>query len=317
MNKRIRATALEKVPTGFGLVDQLTGGGLPARRVTLITGAPGSGKTSFALQTLLHAAQRGEAGVFITFNENPRHVVENAASFGWDLPELEKNYLAVLDGRPRAGRSNEDSFDVTGLLGGLRAVSSEVNAKLVVFDSIDVMLALVSDGAPALRELFRIRDWLSNNGMTAILTVSGVSGASPSIRPQEFLQLISDCSLTLDLQRNANEVSRCLRVDKYRGSAFQHQELPFVISGAGLEFASPQQPSGAVPSLQAASGFRTEIEFARRQLSQRVQDLDRFLEMKQAELDFLFEKQPSGRARGGSARRKPARRSPQTLSGEV
>jgi circadian clock protein KaiC len=100
MNKNEEVKGIDKVPTGISGLDELTNGGLPKGRTTLILGGPGSGKTVFALQTLVNGARDfGEPGIFVAFEENSKQIIANAATFGWDLPALEKERLFFLDAR--------------------------------------------------------------------------------------------------------------------------------------------------------------------------------------------------------------------------
>src|SRR5258708_4518795 len=129
MSKNNRSGALDKLPTGIAGFDHLTGGGLPARRTALVLGGPGSGKTVFALQTLISSARRGEPGIFVSFNEHPRHLVQNGSSFGWDLAAWEGQKLVFLNAGLRPALVKPGLFDLTGMLAGLRAVATELNAR--------------------------------------------------------------------------------------------------------------------------------------------------------------------------------------------
>ncbi len=298
------------MPTGLGPLDHLTGGGFPANRVTLISGPPGSGKTILCLHTLLQAARRGEASVFVSFSENPRQLVENASYCGWDLEALEQERLVILDGRPRPGALETCTFDLNGLLGGVRAVSTEISAKRIVFDSIDVILELVNDRSTGLQDLFRLREWLSENNLTAVFTANDWNESAKNSHIHQ-LQFVADCSLALDLAGSGNPPTRTMRIEKFRGSGFLPSELPFQIGNSGIEFVS----SAAVTSVPGPQGgIHAEIELARKQLTQRVQELNQFFEMKQAELDFLLERQPDPTSRGNTPRRRASARSSGKLS---
>jgi circadian clock protein KaiC len=127
MNKRRKAGGLDKLPTGIAGFDRITEGGLPARRTTLVAGGAGSGKTVFALQTLANGARRGEPAIFVSFNQYPRQLVENAGAFGWDLEALEKDKLVFLDARLRPMVVRAGQYDLTGMLAGLRVMASELD----------------------------------------------------------------------------------------------------------------------------------------------------------------------------------------------
>src|SRR3954465_8153322 len=124
---------IRKAETGIAGFDELTGGGLPAGRTTLIVGGPGAGKTVFAVQTLVHAASHlGEPGIFVAFEENSRQIVANAATFGWDLPALEKRRLFFLDARLAPSTVQAGDFDISGILAALGAKAKEMGARRIV-----------------------------------------------------------------------------------------------------------------------------------------------------------------------------------------
>ena len=147
-----------KAPTGIQGFDRSTNGGLPRGRTSLVMGGPGSGKTVFALQTLVHGARQwGEPGIFVAFEENSRQIVANAASFGWDLPTLERDKLFFLDARMAIGTITAGNFDLAGMLASLGAKVNEMGARRIVFDSIDVLLLLLDDPVLECQEIYRRR----------------------------------------------------------------------------------------------------------------------------------------------------------------
>ncbi|HYG36573.1 MAG TPA: ATPase domain-containing protein [Clostridia bacterium] len=289
MNKRIKSEALAKSSTGIAGFDRLAGGGLPQGRVSLVLGNSGSGKTIFALQTLVNRARRGEPGIFVSFNEQPQHLVENNSSFGWDLKELEKGRLVFLDARMPVSVAQAGEIDVSGMIAGLRAIATEIGAKHIVMDSIDVLLTVIDDPSAELRGLFRLVDWLLEKGVSGLITAN-LTTEPRSEQRLAFLQSISDCTVSLDSRLRDRMPARYLRILKYRGSSFSEEETPFVIGDSGIEVALPRHAESTRVAGSMGS-LHPEIELARQQLTARVQALDRFLEMKQAELDFLAEKQ--------------------------
>ena len=127
--------ALHKTPTGVEGFDAITGGGLPRNRTSLIFGGPGSGKTVFALQTMVNGARQfGEPGIFVAFEENSRHILANAASFGWNLPQLEKKQLFFFDAKLRPDVIKAGEFDLSGMLAGIKAEADARGVKRIVFD---------------------------------------------------------------------------------------------------------------------------------------------------------------------------------------
>lgn len=228
------AASLKKTPTGMGGFDEITGGGLPQGRTSIIMGGPGSGKTVFALQTLINGAHLcGERGIFVAFEENSRSVIANAASFGWDLSDHEK--LLFMDAGMSPDVVQTGRFDVGSLLSGIRTRFAENRATRIVFDSIDVLLALLDDPFTERQELYRIQDWLAANDVTGIITARSPSGANG----YDFLEFMADCVVHLGQHVTAGIAHRDLRVAKYRGSSIHEGVFPLIIGAAGMEVASP------------------------------------------------------------------------------
>jgi circadian clock protein KaiC len=220
--------------TGIRGFDEITDGGLPRGRTTLVMGGPGCGKTVFALQALVNGALgTKEAGLFVAFEESTRQIIANAATFGWDLPALERKKLFFLDARLSPDIVKAGEFDLLGILNVLRAKAEEIHAKRIVFDGIDVLLSLLDDPVAERREIYRIRDWLSQTGLTGIITQK-VGGADVDQR-YTFLQFMVDCVVVLRHQVVDGSAFRNLRVVKYRGSGFSADEFPITLTTKGLE----------------------------------------------------------------------------------
>ena len=229
---------LQKTPTGMEGFDEITGGGLPVGRTSIILGGPGSGKTVFALQTLVNGARLcGERGIFVAFEENSRSVIANAASFGWDLSDQDK--LLFMDAGMSPDVVQTGRFDVGGLLSGIRTRFAENRATRIVFDSIDVLLALLDDPFTERQELYRIQDWLAANDVTGIVTARSLSRNGFSTLGYDFLEFMADCVVHLGQHVTRGLSHRDLRVAKYRGSSFHEGVFPLIIGAAGLEVASP------------------------------------------------------------------------------
>jgi circadian clock protein KaiC len=287
MSKKSRTGSLDKLPTGVAGFDHLTGGGLPARRTALVLGGPGSGKTVFALQSLVASAQRGEPGIFVSFNEHPRHLVEHGSTFGWDLEAWEGQRLVFLNAGLRPTSVKPGLYDLTGMLAGLRAVASELNAQHIVFDSIDVLLKLLDEPRAELHELFRLRDWLFEHGISALITADVQGNEPTAIQRQAFLQAFADCAISLEF-KTGHDASGRLRVLKYRGSPCLANEVPFVIGSNGIEVLSPRGAKGKRGAARsAATALGAEFEQARQTFATRAKDLKRLIEIKKAELEFL------------------------------
>ncbi len=227
-----------KTPTGIIGFDDITGGGLPSGRTTLLLGGPGSGKTIFALQFLAHGAQTAnEAGIFVGFEENSKRILANADSFGWNIPELQRDKLAFIDAQPPADLMLSGEFDLGGLLATLQAMVAQTGARRIVFDALDVMLALLNDPSARRTEIYRLHDWLLAHELTAVITAKAGGDERSSIGQERFgfLQFMVDCAVILshDVVRGVSQ--RTLRVQKYRGTRFDENESPFLIGDRGFE----------------------------------------------------------------------------------
>lgn len=248
--------ASTKVLTGIQGFDEITNGGLPRSRTTLVMGGPGCGKTVFALQALVNGAiQSKEAGLFVAFEESASQIVANAATFGWDLPALVKKKLFFMDARlsPEVVKAGE--FDLIGMLNVLHAKALELDAKRIVFDGIDVLLGLLDDPAAERREIYRIRDWLATTGLTGIITQK-VGGIQVE-QHYSFLQFMVDCVVILRHEVVDGSAFRNLRVKKYRGSGFSADEFPITLTKSGMQLTNrgPTELEYEVTDERASTGL--------------------------------------------------------------
>ena len=226
-----------KAPTGIAGLDEITGGGLPRGRTTLLLGGSGSGKTILALQFLVNGVERNEAGIFVAFEETPARIAGNADTFGWNLSELQQQgKLYFMDAQPAADLVQSGTFDLSGMLAALGAQAEELSAKRIVFDALDIVLALLPDAAAQRREIYRLHAWLLEHEMTAIVTLKADSGGASS-EPFGFMQFMVDCAVILNHTVVLGVSQRNLRVQKYRGSSFDENESPFLIGKGGFEVA--------------------------------------------------------------------------------
>jgi circadian clock protein KaiC len=239
-SSRARVASCAKAPTGIAGFDELTRGGLPRGRTTVLAGGPGSGKTIFAMQFLTHGVLScGETGIFIAFEESPARVMANMEAFGWGLDTLAPKKLYFMDAQPTSELVQAGDFDLSGMLAALGAVADKMRARRVVFDALDVLLAHLPDGAARRRESYRIHRWLLSRDLTGLITAKSSSDDTSSLglHPFGFMQFMVDCTVMLNHRVVLGVSQRNLRVQKYRGSSFDENESPFVISNTGFDVA--------------------------------------------------------------------------------
>src|SRR5581483_9539121 len=160
---------------------------------SLLIGGPGAGKTVFALQCLVHAARTQRApGIFVAFEESPRQIIAHSATFDWGLDTLVPKRIFFLDAHLSPTLVKAGDFDLAGMLAMLAAKKAELGAQWIVFDGLDVLLTLLQDPVAEMREIYRIRDWLEENALTAIVTAKLESRSSETTH-YGFLQFMVDC----------------------------------------------------------------------------------------------------------------------------
>jgi circadian clock protein KaiC len=225
---------LDRAPTGISGLDQITGGGLPRGRVTLIAGSAGAGKTLLGLQFLVAGARDyGEPGVLLTFEESAAKVADNVRSLGFDLDELQRDgLLAVLSFQVEPTEIvAAGEFDFEPLFVILDDAITRVGAKRVVLDTIEVLFGAFGADSIVRAELGRLARWLEERGVTAIVTGERGDGTITRHGIEEY---VSDCVIVLDHRVREEISTRRLRVVKYRGSAHGTNEYPFFISARGF-----------------------------------------------------------------------------------
>ena len=255
-----RATGMAKAPTGVTGLDEITGGGLPRGRSTLLLGGPGSGKTILGLQFLVNGVRdHDEPGIFVAFEETSKRLIANAEGFGWSA-ELRGKKLFFLDAQPKPDQVHSGTFDLSGMLSALGAQAKTMGARRIVFDALDIVLALLPDADAKRREIYRLHDWLLTRGLTGLITskAGGDESASYSDQPFGVMQFMVDCVVMLNHTMVLGVSQRNLRVQKYRGSGFDENESPFLIGRRGLEVAVARtlgQASAAVTNERVSSGI--------------------------------------------------------------
>jgi circadian clock protein KaiC len=237
----LRVSRNSKAPTGIDGFDEITGGGLPRGRTTLLVGGPGSGKTILALQFLVHGARHcREPGVFVAFEETSKRIAGNAEGFGWKLAELGPKRIFFLDAQPTPDLVQSGNFDLGGMLAMLEAQTRQMGARRIVFDALDIVLALLPDAAARRREVYRLHEWLLKRGLTGLITAKagGDEASTIGAQPFGFMQFMVDCGVILSHSVVMGVSQRNLRVQKYRGSSFDENESPFLIGASGVEVAA-------------------------------------------------------------------------------
>lgn len=225
---------LRKCPTGIQGLDEITQGGLPAGRPTLVCGAAGCGKTLLAMEFIVRGiTQYGEPGVFMSFEETVEELTENVTTLGWDLKQFKAAGKLLIDhvyfNRQEVLETGEYNLDA--LFIRLGHAIDRIGAKRVVLDTAEVLFAGLSDASIVRAELQRLFQWLKSKRVTAIVT--GERGETTLTR-QGLEEYVSDCVIRLD-QRTHEELStRRLQVVKYRGSSHGTNEYPFLIEDDGI-----------------------------------------------------------------------------------
>jgi circadian clock protein KaiC len=261
------AQDLPKVASGIRGLDEITGGGLPRGRPTLVCGGAGCGKTLFALEFLARGAmEQGEPGVFLSFEESEEEIAANAASLGFDLPRLQAQKKLFVDWvrTERSEIEETGEYDLEGLFVRLQHAIEQVGAKRVALDTIESLFSALPNEAVLRSELRRLFRWLKDQGVTAVITGERGDG---TLTRQGLEEYVSDCVIFLDHRVNDQVSTRRLRVVKYRGSTHGTNEYPFLIDDDGISVlpitslgmnhpASRERLTSGIPRLDAMLGGR-------------------------------------------------------------
>ena len=263
--KVLAKSGIRKCPTGIVGLDQITGGGLPAGRPTLLCGNAGCGKTVLAMEFLVRGANEfNEPGVFVAFEETDKDLSQNVASMGFNLPALCARKKLVLDYVciERSEIEESGDYDLEGLFIRLGNAIDSVGAKRVVLDTIESLFSGFSNTNILRAELRRLFGWLKTKGVTAVITAESGDG---KLTRQGIEEYVADCVILLDHRVEDQTSIRRMRVTKYRGTMHGTSEYPFLIGQAGisvlplsslkLEHKAPtQRISSGVPRLDAMLG---------------------------------------------------------------
>jgi len=231
----ISRTPLPKTPTGIDGLDEVTGGGLPKGRTTLVCGSPGCGNTLLAMEFLVNGAlQYGEHGVCMEFEEATEKLTANVRSLGLDLHHLVKRKKLLVD-HVRVERNEIEEtgeYNLDGLFIRLGHAVDSIKAKRVVLDSIETLFAGLTDEAILRAELRRLFHWLDDRKLTAIVTAE--RGNNGMLTRHGLEEYIADCVILLDHRVNEQISTRRLRIVKYRGTAHGTDEYPYMIDDDGV-----------------------------------------------------------------------------------
>ena len=255
-------SVVEKCPTGIGGLDEITLGGLPKGRPTLLCGSAGCGKTLFAMTFLYNGAvDYDEPGVFIAFEEQPEELIKNVGSLRYDLQKLiDQKKLAIDYVHIDPSQIDEaGDYDLEGLFLRLGFAIDSVGAKRVVVDTIEVLFGGLKNQLILRSELRRLFAWLKEKGVTAIVTGERGEGTLTRYGLEEY---VADCVILLDNRVEDQLSTRRLRLVKYRGSAHGTNEYPFIIDQQGITVmpitsaglahdASTERVSSGIPDLDA------------------------------------------------------------------
>jgi circadian clock protein KaiC len=225
---------IAKCPTGIQGLDEITGGGLPRGRPTLVCGGAGCGKTLLGMEFVVRGAVTyGEPGVFMSFEETSEELAKNVASLGFDLADLEKQKLLALDFVYFERHEIEETgeYDLEGLFIRLGHAIDSVGAKRVVLDTVEALFAGFTNGSILRAELRRLFRWLKDKGVTAIITGERGEGTLTRHGIEEY---VSDAVIVLDHRVVGQSATRRMRFVKYRGSLHGSDEYPFLIDETGF-----------------------------------------------------------------------------------
>jgi len=262
-----RTSQLEKTRTGITGFDEITKGGLPKGRPSIVCGGPGCGKTMFAVECLVRGAtQFGEPGVLMSFEEPAEEMAKNVASLGFDLKDLVARKKLVMDyvHIEPAEIHETGSYDLEGLFVRLQHAVDSIGAKRVVLDTLEAIFSGFSNQGLLRAEIRRLFRWLRERGLTTIVTAERGEGTLTRHGLEEY---VSDCVILLDHRVTEQVSTRRMRIVKYRGSSHGADEYPFLIDDQGF-------------SVMPSTSMRLNHAVSRERISTGVKDLDEMLEGK-------------------------------------
>jgi circadian clock protein KaiC len=260
-------TRLDKSPTGIAGFDEVTNGGVPKGRPTIVCGGPGCGKTMLAVEFLVRGATEfNEPGVLMTFEETSEEMSKNVASLGFDLKKLAAQKKLVLEYvRIEPAEIQETGeYDLEGLFIRLQRAVKSIGAKRVVLDTVEAIFSGFSNTGMLRAEIRRLFRWLKDHGLTTVVTAEKGEGTLTRYGLEEY---VSDCVIFLDHRATDQISTRRMRVVKYRGASHVADEIPFLIDERGF-------------SVLPSSSMKLDHVVSNERVSSGVKDLDDMLEEK-------------------------------------
>lgn len=258
---------LEKALTGIAGFDQITNGGVPKGRPTIVCGGPGCGKTMFAMEFLVRGATEfNEPGVLMTFEETGEEMTKNVASLGFDLKTLAARKKIMMDYVKIEPAEIEETgtYDLEGLFVRLQYAIESIGAKRVVLDTLEAVFSGFKNSGLLRAEIRRLFRWLKDRGMTTVVTAERGDGTLTRAGLEEY---VSDCVIFLDHRVTEQVSTRRMRIIKYRGTSHGADEYPFLIDDKGF-------------SVLPSSSMKLNHKVSNERISSGVPDLDVMLEGK-------------------------------------
>src|SRR5580658_6357050 len=263
--KERKLLPLEKTPTGIPGFDEISEGGLPQGRTTIVCGGAGCGKTMLGIEFLVRGAlEFNEPGVLMAFEETPEDIASNVASLGFDIEKLaaeKKLFLDYISVEPSEMAETGD-YDLEGLFIRLQNAVESIGAKRVMFDTVEALFTGFANPGILRAEFRRLFRWLKDRGLTTVLTAERGEG---SLTRQGLEEYVSDCVILLDHRIKDQISSRRLRIVKYRGTKHGADEYPFLIDERGM-------------SILPLTSLQLQHKVSNERLSSGVPDLDAMLE---------------------------------------
>ncbi len=252
--EELKARGVKKIRTMIEGFDEISHGGLPMGRTTLVSGTSGTGKTLFAIQFLYHGIKYFDyPGLFITFEESPNDITKNAYSFGWDLESLvEQGKLFILDASPDPeGQEVVGNFDLSALIERIQYAVKKYKAKFVSIDSVTAIFQQYDAAAVVRREIFRLVARLKSLDVTSVMTTERLEEYGPIARfgVEEF---VSDNVVIVRNVLEGERRRRTIEILKLRGTTHMKGEYPFTITIDGINIF----PLGAMQLTQRSSNVR-------------------------------------------------------------